>query len=77
MSITFETQQDWLRYGMEQGWVGPPVCATHDGLPMTDEEDEAFLEHDPCISVVRLYESAEHRAAIEAAYAPYIWRRTI
>ncbi len=34
----------WLAYGIEQGFCGPPVCTTHDGIPSTREEDEIWEE---------------------------------
>ena len=34
----------WLAYGIEQGFCGPPVCTTHDGIPSTREEDEVWEE---------------------------------
>jgi hypothetical protein len=45
----------WLRRGIKKGWVDAPVCETHEGIRMTDEELKAFDEgFDPCITVVRL-----------------------
>ncbi len=50
--ITFE---DWLTMGIGLGFCSEPVCETHDGVPMTEEEQEAFEEGlDPCIPAVRL-----------------------
>lgn len=69
------TFDEWLKIGMDRDWVGPPICSTHDGIPMTDEEFEEFHEGDPCISVLRLYESDEHRLAVESAHAPSVWRK--
>lgn len=65
---------EWLAYGYSQKWVGPAVCYTHDGLPLSESEDEEFLEGDPCIHVLRLYESAEHKAEIEENHSPSQWR---
>ena len=51
--ITFD---EWLSIGMENKFVGPPVCSTHDGIPTTEDEDMAWDEgSDPCIHVLRLY----------------------
>jgi hypothetical protein len=73
-----ETQMDfneWLKYGMDHNWCGPAVCETHDGLPMSNEEDEEFWESDPCIHILRLYESEEHGKAVEASHSASVWRK--
>lgn len=73
--MTFE---EWLRYGFNQGWCGVPVCDTHDGLPMSDEE-YAIMEIDgepPCMHIIRLYEDAEHKKAIEDSHAASQWRQS-
>lgn len=67
---------EWVKFGFEQGWVGPPVCETHDGLPLSGAELTEFLESDPCIHVLRLYEDAEQKAAVEAEHGPSVWRAT-
>lgn len=61
---------DWIRYGWEQGWCGPPVCATCDGLPCTEQE----CDDDACIYIVRLYESPDDAAAVTAEHSPSVWR---
>lgn len=72
MELTFD---EWLEYGIEQGWCGPAVCYTHDGLPMTfEEEDEFDGGYDPCIHIIRLYEDGEMKKAIEENHSPSIWR---
>lgn len=65
------TSEEWMEYGWRHGWCSPPVCEVHDGLPMSDEESE---EDEPCLHVIRLYESPEHKAAIESDHAPASWR---
>ena len=54
----------WLRLGMKNGWIGPPVCDPHDGRPTSAEE--AASASDCCIHVVRLYADLEQKAAVEA-----------
>lgn len=67
----------WMEVGIRNGWAGPPVCYTHDGLPTTAEEDEMWVEgDDPCIHIVRLYDNADIRQAVEANHSPSVWRRT-
>jgi hypothetical protein len=65
---------EWIKIGIEQGWCGPPVCYTHDGLPTSEIEDEEFEEGDPCIHIIRMYESEENRIAVEDAHSPSQWR---
>jgi len=66
---------EWLDYGVENGWIGPAVCCTHDGLPLTLEEEEAFEDSDPCIFVHRVCDGPEHQSAVEANHAPSLWRK--
>jgi hypothetical protein len=65
---------EWLKHGMDNGWCGPAVCYTHDGLPTSEQEDEEYEESDPCIHIIRLYESPEEKAAIEFNHSPSLWR---
>jgi hypothetical protein len=72
--LDFET---WLAMGVQHGWVGPPVCSTHDGLPTSHQENQLWEEgEDWCIFVMRLYESDEHRLQVEEAHSPSVWRKT-
>ena len=49
------TQYEWLRYGVDHGFCSDSVCSTHDGLPVTPDEEAEFEDGgDPCIHVVRL-----------------------
>jgi hypothetical protein len=69
--MTFE---EWLAIGYENGWTGVPVCYTHDGLPTTASEDEEFETGDPCIHVMRVYESTDVMTDVEANHSPSVWR---
>jgi hypothetical protein len=52
---------DWLRIGIDAGWVSEPVCATHEGVPTTVEGMKEWDEgHDPCEHIVRLIPDDEH-----------------
>lgn len=74
MDITFD---EWISYGIGKGWCGPPVCNTHDGLPMSEQEDMEFGEgQDPCIHIVRMYEDIETKKEIEDSHSPSQWRNT-
>jgi hypothetical protein len=65
----------WIQEGIKAGWCGPAVCYTHDGLPTSEPEDYDFEEGgDPCLHIIRLYEDAEHKAAIESNHSPSTWR---
>lgn len=69
------TQEEWLRYGYEHGYCGPAVCYTHDGIPLTVEEDESFMQgDDPCVHVLRIYEDTSVREAVEENHSPSQWR---
>jgi len=62
---------EWMSYGVNKGWCGPPVCTTHDGLPMSEQEDTEFNEgQDPCIHVVRMYDGIEMKKEIEEYHSP-------
>lgn len=65
----------WVLFGMTKGWCGPPVCATHDAVPSSEQEDEEFEMRDPCIHIVRLYEDDEMKKAVEAWHSPSVWRK--
>ena len=39
MQLDFD---QWLEIGVRSGWVSPPVCYTHDGLPTSVTEDAEF-----------------------------------
>ncbi len=60
---------EWLAIGKANKWVSDTVCATHDVIPVTREEDADFEESDPCIHVLRLYEcEADFDAAWEYGF---------
>lgn len=65
----------WLKFGIDMGWSGPAVCSTHDGIPTSEAEDEEFEDGDPCVHIIRLYESLEVRDAVEANHSPSNWRK--
>lgn len=46
----------WLQLGIDEGWVSPPFCNTHEGDPyMTiDEEAEWDAGGDPCLVVLKV-----------------------
>lgn len=69
------TIDEWLRIGFDNGWVGPIVCDTHDGLPLTQEESDALWTGDePCVSILRVYASPEEKRLVEEHHSPSVWR---
>ena len=74
MDLTFD---EWISYGIKSGWCGPPVCSTHDGLPMSEPEYAEFDEgHDPCIHIVRMYEDIDTKKEVEDNHSPSQWRNS-
>jgi hypothetical protein len=68
---------EWLQEGLTLGFVGPAVCHTHDGLPLSEKEDTEFEDGgDPCIHILRLYEDKETKQAVEQSHSPSTWRAT-
>jgi hypothetical protein len=48
--------EDWLGFGIRNGWVSDQVCATHEGVPSTDEGRIEWDEGgDPCEVVLRVW----------------------
>jgi len=70
--VTFD---EWIKYGYDQNWCGPPVCETHDGTPLSESEEAAMGEGDDiCFHVVRLYDSPEMKQLVEEFHSPSQWR---
>lgn len=47
--------QDWIEYGLSNGYCTPVYCDTHDGTPMTEAELELWEQgEDPCHHSVRI-----------------------
>jgi hypothetical protein len=68
---------EWLQEGLSLGFCGPAICYPHDGLPMSEKEDESYsIGEDPCMHIIRLYEDKNHKAEIEASHSPSVWRAT-
>lgn len=65
---------EWMQYGIKKGWCGPPVCYTHDGLPMADEEMSSDDIDDFCIHIVRMYEDDQIKRQVEENHSPSTWR---
>ena len=49
---------EWLRLGIDKGWISEVKCFTHDWLPVTEEEEKEFDDgYDPCVFAVRVWDS--------------------
>lgn len=58
--------EDWLSIGREHGFISRPVCSTHEGIPMSDEEVAMWDEgDDTCIHILRLYQDNSQHDAVE------------
>lgn len=67
--------EEWLKVGYDNGWIGAPVCYTHDGLPSTAEEEDTFFDGgEPCIHIIRLYEDEDVKRGVEENHSPSQWR---
>ena len=70
--MTFE---EWLTFGMDRHWIGPPICETCDGIPRTPNEELDWVRGDEsCIYILRLYQDYETRIAVESNHDASIWR---
>lgn len=50
--MTFE---EWLEFGIKNGYCSEQFCDTHDGPPMHESEEKAWEDGgDPCMHMVRL-----------------------
>lgn len=71
------THEEWITYGVKQGWVTAPVCYTHDGLPTRENEEADFDEgFDPCVFIMRLTENKDDQKNVEINHSPSAWRRS-
>jgi len=75
VEISKLTLEQWLEIGLKAGYTSPPVCMVHEGLPTSITEDAELLDGtNPCIYLMRLYESSEHKEAVEANVPATKWR---
>lgn len=70
------TFDQWLQTGIDNKWIGPPVCSTHDGIPMSEQEENEWEQgNDPCHHILRLYEDENTADQINHNFTPYKWRQ--
>ncbi len=75
MSESLISFDEWVKLGVSNNFIGPPICSTHDGIPMTQQEEEQFEDgDDPCIHILRLYDTIETKQSVEETHSPSIWR---
>ena len=49
------TFDEWLKFGIDNGYCTDQFCSTHDGGPMHESEELAWDRgDDPCLHMVRL-----------------------
>lgn len=69
-------RNQWLQYGIDNGFCSPLVCACHDGIPMTADEDQDWNDDgETCVFIVRPYADDQQRRDIESNFAPAVWRK--
>jgi len=57
MDLGFVDFNSWMKYGYEKKWISDIFCNTHEGYPMTDEEELEWENgNDPCSFHVKLNE---------------------
>lgn len=55
--LTYERFIETIEEAVERGWASPIVCATHDGVPHTEDEQADWEDgFDPCAPAIRLWE---------------------
>jgi hypothetical protein len=64
----------WITYGLRRGWIGPPICISHEGLPISNEE---FEDNDRCAMMIRIYDTPIQQADVERSHLPSINNRGI
>ena len=68
----------WMEIGLSRGFVGPPICSTHDGIPYTPDEEQDFENgDDPCVHVIRPYRSHWEREQVEQNHPPSVFRNPL
>ena len=58
MENNTEDVQAWIQIGIDNNWISPLFCNTHDGAPMTDEEEKEWEDGgDPCSFHVKVLDA--------------------
>lgn len=64
---------EWLTYGTQNNFCGTLICYNHDGVPMTPEEEQ---DNEPCVPILRLYDTIQQKTDTENNHPPSTWRQT-
>ena len=65
---------EWLQTGINNKWIGPPTCATHDGIPSSNQETQQWDNgQDPCQHILRLYPDPQTADTINQNHHPHQW----
>jgi len=60
MKMVNLTREQWIQFGVREGYCSAPFCDTHDGPPMADSENEVWDQGgDPCMVYIRVGTQAE------------------
>jgi hypothetical protein len=63
--------EKWLEYGIDSGFCSKMVCATHDGWPVSETEEELYNDgFDPCSLIVRLGTAVDWEADAQSYKEP-------
>ena len=64
--MDFENYLDWLKFGIDAGWIARPECSTHESLPLRDWEAQEFEDgYDPCILAARVWMDGNEGLTLE------------
>lgn len=75
--MTAPSFDEWLLQGVLLGFCSPVLCDTHDGIGLTeDQEDEFEQGFDPCVHVIQVFESKEAQRFIFENHSPIQYRLT-
>lgn len=51
---------EWIQYGVDRGYCSNLVCVTHEGIPLSEEEEKQWDEgYDPCSLGIRIWQEGE------------------
>lgn len=56
-------RDNWLLFGIQAGWVGPPLCHDHDTKP-------PVFESGGCEVYIRMYKSQQEKEFVESNHQP-------
>ena len=73
--MTAPTFDEWLLEGVRLGYCSPVVCQTHDGVSLTEEQEDEFDQgFDPCVHVIQVFEDRDQQRFAFENHSPYQYR---